>query len=265
MAINTMLWTLSYPAIRRDNPKPEVDNYLEIALEAIFLSSMKWPGVESALELYITLVEACQKAYEGNPDASYGIRSPKVNSEDRSVHDMESYSAFSTPSSVSSSLGTTSSDSARPLLATTEPGLHDVASSFETNPVDGSLREGGHMATYAARAQRATSHNPLRSSHAVFNGQTFDPNSIANPLPTPLAYGTANIPNTSLFEHENSSSAFAEPYTWLFHPDFVSYPSLDGLDTKGQSELMSNLEANGLHRDVSKSSPGRHLNTTEAL
>ena len=64
MAINTMLWTLSYPSIRKRHVRVEVKQHLQTALEGIYLVSLKWPGVESAWDLYTTLAETCLKAYE---------------------------------------------------------------------------------------------------------------------------------------------------------------------------------------------------------
>ena len=64
MAINTMLWTLSFPSIRKRHFRVEVKHHLQVALEGIYLVSLKWPGVESALDLYTTLAETCLKAYE---------------------------------------------------------------------------------------------------------------------------------------------------------------------------------------------------------
>ena len=64
MAISTILWTLSYPEIRQAHPRNEVEDCLKIAVEAMCLAAERWPGVESALELYHSLIAACLKAYE---------------------------------------------------------------------------------------------------------------------------------------------------------------------------------------------------------
>ncbi|RVX70184.1 hypothetical protein B0A52_05517 [Exophiala mesophila] len=64
MALNTVLWSLSYPAIRQQHPLDEVHLHVEDALKAIDLCADRWPGVRSAQQLYDNLVRGCLKAYE---------------------------------------------------------------------------------------------------------------------------------------------------------------------------------------------------------
>jgi hypothetical protein len=73
MALNTILWSLSYPTIRRKHPIDEVKVYLQQALEAIDQTSERWPGVQSALQLYENLIQGCLKAYSSTD--SFVIRS----------------------------------------------------------------------------------------------------------------------------------------------------------------------------------------------
>lgn len=74
MALNTVLWALSYPEIRQQHPIDEVRQHIDTALESINLCSFRWPGVSSALELYKRLVQACLKAYDS--DKSFVLHSP---------------------------------------------------------------------------------------------------------------------------------------------------------------------------------------------
>lgn len=74
MALNTLLWTLSYPGIRQEHPIEEVHGHLRVALEVISVSAERWPGIESALQLYQNLITACLKAY--GSDESYVVQSP---------------------------------------------------------------------------------------------------------------------------------------------------------------------------------------------
>ena len=86
MALNTVLWSLSYSEIREKHSKSEVTAIVDMAQESIYLSSARWPGifsilptfplyslclpayfslgVESALDLYDTLIAACLKVYD---------------------------------------------------------------------------------------------------------------------------------------------------------------------------------------------------------
>lgn len=64
MALNTVLWSLSYPGIRQQHPIEEVQLHIQNALSAIDLCADRWPGVRSAQQLYENLVLGCLKAYD---------------------------------------------------------------------------------------------------------------------------------------------------------------------------------------------------------
>jgi hypothetical protein len=68
MAINALLWSLSFAEVRRQNPKQDVQKHLQTAMEAIRLGSERWPGVLSAIELYHDLISAILKAYDKDGD-----------------------------------------------------------------------------------------------------------------------------------------------------------------------------------------------------
>jgi hypothetical protein len=68
MAINTLLWTLSYEEVRRRYPREEVKTYLDVGLESILLASERWPGAASAHDLYVSLIDAVLKIYEKDGD-----------------------------------------------------------------------------------------------------------------------------------------------------------------------------------------------------
>ena len=64
MALNTILWCISYPGIRQKHSLEEVQVHIQDALTAIDLCADRWPGVRSAQQLYDNLVLGCLKAYE---------------------------------------------------------------------------------------------------------------------------------------------------------------------------------------------------------
>ena len=64
MALNTVLWSLSYQAIRESHPKEEVMRHVQDALTAIDLCADRWPGVQSARQLYEHLIQGCIRAYD---------------------------------------------------------------------------------------------------------------------------------------------------------------------------------------------------------
>jgi hypothetical protein len=74
MNVNTILWALSFEPVRLEYPREEVERDLAVALESIKTASFRWPGVESALELYNTLIPAYMRIYDqkGDVDASAG-------------------------------------------------------------------------------------------------------------------------------------------------------------------------------------------------
>jgi hypothetical protein len=68
MAINALLWSLSFAEVRKQNPRQDVQKHLQTAMEAIRLGSERWPGVLSAIELYQDLITAILKAYDKDCD-----------------------------------------------------------------------------------------------------------------------------------------------------------------------------------------------------
>lgn len=68
MAINALLWSLSFAEVRKQNPRQDVQKHLQTAMEAIRLGSERWPGVLSAIELYHDLISAILKAYDRDGD-----------------------------------------------------------------------------------------------------------------------------------------------------------------------------------------------------
>lgn len=70
-ALNTILWTISYPKIRELHPKNELETYVEIALDTISRCQDRWPGTGAAAQLYLKLAQACLRSYdiEGTPNS----------------------------------------------------------------------------------------------------------------------------------------------------------------------------------------------------
>lgn len=101
MALNTVLWSLSYPEIRKEHSIEEVRRHLDIALDGIVLAAKRWPGVESAFLLYKNLVTACLKAY--NTDESFVVQSPSNHATPTSSQDVTSPPSISSPASTTTS------------------------------------------------------------------------------------------------------------------------------------------------------------------
>lgn len=76
MAINTMLWTLSYEEIRRQHNREEVEGHLNTAIETIKLCAERWPGVASAEQLYRYLMHAILQIYDKEGDVPISANTP---------------------------------------------------------------------------------------------------------------------------------------------------------------------------------------------
>ena len=76
MAINTLLWSLSFSEVRRQNPRVEVENHLHVGMEAIDLAAQRWPGVASAHELYTHIISAILRIYDKDGDVAISENTP---------------------------------------------------------------------------------------------------------------------------------------------------------------------------------------------
>ena len=256
MCINGMLWSLSFHAIRQEHPKAEVDSYLETVLEAIYLASMRWPGVESALELYIVLVEACRKAYDGDVETSYNILSPPVKPESRSPTSAGGASALSSPSTGTGSTQASGFNATARPQSNREHLVEQAMNPFASSSVVGAqITSSANPTTVQGGAQAPVVAAYSRGSDVVSDNHLFDPESLGNPLPPPLAYGSVY----NLFETAVGRGAypnvFEAPYAQALNAGFDSHDAMEGLDLELQSELMNTLEADGLgsHGEISPS------------
>jgi hypothetical protein len=198
MAINTILWSLSYSEIRRLHPREEVEEYLSIGLEAIQLASERWPGVLSALELYRNLIDACMKIYDKDGDVPISASSPSDTSiRGNSVVEDSTRSRTASPATMSAPSVTTPNDRNQPPFGfishisqqhqpyqpQTSPTT--TASHFyaETSPVTTSR---GLSATVSPEPFNGV--DPITKVPSVMPGTTqqnaFDPTVYSNPLPS---------------------------------------------------------------------------------
>lgn len=122
MVLNTVLWALSYPEIRKEHPEDEVQGYLDMALEVIVFAAERWPGVQSALLLYKRLVAACLKAY--GTEESFVVHSPSNHPTPTSSQGVMTPPAMSSPSST-----TTASFYSHSTYHHNNPSIGDTSSS----------------------------------------------------------------------------------------------------------------------------------------
>ena len=102
MAMNTILWTISYPEVRALHPKDELEEHIEVALNIIAKCRERWPGTAAASHLYSKLAKACLRSYDTNenphPPSSLSANSPS------SLTDANSPSASEHSSATTGSL-----------------------------------------------------------------------------------------------------------------------------------------------------------------
>lgn len=80
MALNTILWAISYTELRAVHPKAEVEDLIDKALDIVFQCHERWPGTAVASQLYSKLAKACLRSYDADgsshPPSSLSANSP---------------------------------------------------------------------------------------------------------------------------------------------------------------------------------------------
>ena len=243
MAMNTILWSLSYPEIRRDHPKEKLKKDLQVAKEAIGLASIRWPGVESALELYRNLITACLKAYDGSSEASYVVESLSNRPSPASINNTLTPPSMSSPETVFGSSPHSDNSHARPspreyfqeydVLQVSEPhsspSFSDysqtdstVSSSYQKIPPQPLQQPAIDFAsTYPSNALPSiTTYGPLTQGLPAFHPHIFDA--------TPQQFG--------------QYSSIGDQYSQYFHTPYIPQQLPQPLNQETQIELMRSLE-----------------------
>ncbi|KAG0159909.1 hypothetical protein PDIDSM_7436 [Penicillium digitatum] len=276
MALNTVLWTLSYPEIRKEHTIEEVQGHLDMALEVIVFSAERWPGVQSAFLLYKRLVAACLKAYRTEesfvvhspsnhptPTSSQGLTPPAMSSPSSSTtashysnnHRGSKLSTGDTASNGTHSRGqsadpTFTQESTPPAVAppsSKEQQMPSVSSAFDMHPPLTAQSVAPH---YTSRAYVGPTlypdvsidpSTPYNTIPSVVPGlQGWDPNfSLASTTAGHLAYTDATV------DPGNWSASIGDQYSQYFNEPFP-VPSWRErtLSQQEQIELLASLEHN---------------------
>ncbi|KAK5019759.1 hypothetical protein LTR16_000265 [Cryomyces antarcticus] len=158
MAINSMLWSLSYSEIRRLHLREEVEGNLRIAMEAIRLASDRWPGVLSAIELYNNLIDALMKIYDKDGDIPISTNSP---------------SDMTDTTSPASTFPDAPNHSRTTSPAATANG--SVASRPERPPPFGYISASGESVPTVADPYPATSSSPANAPQTIYQTMSSAP------------------------------------------------------------------------------------------
>ena len=262
MALNTILWTLSYPEIREEHSLNEVSMYLSMARDGIWLASERWPGVESALELYEYLIDACLKVYAGHKRPSYVLNVPSNTTSPTPSQEITSPPPISSPSTIVSSIsssrnGYNQNHSSPPNYGTSHETHHD--NRLSTSPALSAQAD--------CHSHRSLSFTdllaPPPNSHlaAGYKDHKFDPASCYNQFPSsshgmqdwsaldPSASGAAYP--LSLHDNEYYLGSIGDQYSRYLHAPYVSQQPVQSLSQDQQTELMRTLESNGLYSNKS--------------
>lgn len=282
MALNTILWSLSYPAIRRAHPIDQVTIHLQMGLEAVNHASERWPGVQSALQLYQNLISGCLRAYSTN--ASYVVRSPSSgNDGTRSSSRLASSSPVSTLPTLSAGPSSPSirhqshSESSTDFQRVTESQSDQTGS-----PAAMEDSHDFHFRLFGEQASVGGTSDPSQSSfypNSTWSSQnhkrispaglpslenyglvSFDPESVNNEIPSTIPgfphwdpdMNPDFPPPNFASDHEMASEkpwlgSFGEAYSRYMHQHYCPPDhKLQSLSEQQQIELMSALEQDQL-------------------
>ncbi|KAE8383587.1 fungal-specific transcription factor domain-containing protein [Aspergillus bertholletiae] len=182
MALNTILWSLSYPEIRREHPVDEVKRHLDVALEAIVLAAERWPGVASALLLYKSLVAACLKAY--NTDESFVVQSPSNHTTPASSQEV------ATPPSISSPASTT--------MSFPSQNLRGMNASIPDSLSSGTMSRGHSADPMFPFSTTSPPSEPIKVAPYPLWDTQVQPQQLTSSSVTPTPYAASSFNSTTI-------------------------------------------------------------------
>ena len=284
MSLNTILWSLSYSEIRQQHPPHEVRQFVSSALTAIDYATDRWPGVQSARQLYDNLIWGCFKAYENDPSyvpSLYGQSPTSTQEVATSPSQAASYSPASTHTAPPT--GPTSPSSfADSYAAFSQPDV-STASSLDTSiePSKNNITRNSQQTTFEAysrpKVPQSISHQ-LPTFSTCQNGQPVPPaiqpiyslpdfdldfGNLSDPLSVPVSEGWSSNSTLAPSGHVHLGQVDVDmdrPWLGSFGDEYSRYtqqmyfPSsqqLQPLSEQQQTELMATLEQDQLP-DVSK-------------
>lgn len=256
MAINTMLWSLSYDEVRKKYARSEVETYLAKGLESLQLSSASWPGVSTAHQLYSHIIQAVLRVYDVDGDVTIQAVTPS-----------EVSSPYATDFSPNLNAGRPSS-SKRWLYTPPEVKLTGVP--FSATPMSHKMtasptvsNDQRHVRTASSSSSAITNrHEPSLSAQIPSDPHAFFAQYRAGQEPLPDFLPMANslerwgsstrdnwIERTAAtydmpLPHEQASQSHGpDQQHWLNNTGL----ELHGLNANQQAELLHSLEHQGVN------------------
>ena len=281
MAINTMLWSLSYDEVRRQHKREAVERHLGVAMDAIQLASERWPGVASAVQLYQNLIQAILGIYEKDGDVPISAATPSdAASPSATFPDTFSRSRGTSPATVASSSVATPPGGSAPFghihqqsrRSLEQPPPVPYSSDLDLPMSTPPARQTPPVASSSAYqppnagnmpAMQNNYHDP---SHNHQQPQYFDPYNQFNALPefTP----ELTVPGWTAAQHHQPQFAHAPMQNQynnyannpVFDPNNPSYPFPGSYDPNtGNDPFMQEQQ----HWDMDAGSFGTGLNQRE--
>lgn len=214
MAVNTILWALSYEDVRRAHPREEVEKHLMVAMEAITLASDRWPGVTSALELYQTLIEACLRVYDKDGDIPLSTFSPSETS--TSTAERASRSRTTSPATVSTH------SVATPPEKTVNPFRYLGRTTSGTEPHGSPTSSAPDMSNFSPN-QASNQRSPYGSGISDTSSPAF------NPMPQSYEHSPGHWNPSFSYDHRQPTSLQQS------HSSPHDYSLVEPLSSPGQS------------------------------
>jgi hypothetical protein len=257
MALNTVLWSISYIGVRQAHPLEEVRAHIQAALEAIGLCADRWPGVRSALQLYENLILSCLRAYDTDrvsespfstssvPDMSSGASQAAQSPSSATTTSMFGPHSPQSMSAVGQNPGQAFKNMANGYIENSSAGLspHSPTSTIRSQP-QAQITE-----QYYAPPNLVV---PTTTSH--YSLPSFDPYGATFPTNGSLAQWTSSLPATTMgtgFARSPNFDYNSPPWLPTFGDEYSRYlhqtsgangNSMASLSEQQQLELMQSLE-----------------------
>ena len=218
----------------------------------IALASERWPGVESALELYENLVTACLQVYDGSAESSYVIRSPSNRPSQAPLHNVVTPPSLSSASTVASSTVSHQDQDFETVVSRSSGTYEDGNSIKRASP---EVRS--ELPVAQSLQSDETQNTALLHQHTPV---AFDPRSIYNALPVNMpTFQHWNLGYTEDSQSAGDSALYmrfpdeeiymgtiGDQYSQYLHAPYFPHQPLQSLSQEQQVELMTNLEKTGV-------------------
>jgi hypothetical protein len=259
MLTNTLLWTVSVPQIREQHPRTEVETHFENAMQALVLSSERWPGTNAAARLYKKLIKATLKSYVEESEISSVSYSNSTKASSMSPFvERPSQSPISTPS-------TTAYSSKHPDQGSSSSygyAIESPQSQLEEHSPQPTLSSHYHGMVPSVSSNSDRLEVPRFQSSSPFQEPAYAADDAAFGL---FSTGTSDLTSwkpeyslTSQADPENTSLDFdplqfdtllaqqQQQGSLPYLQDYDYHPRSGSLSQEQQSELMDTLETDGL-------------------